>query len=273
MDAERDLAGRTVAVPEARQLDLLAGLLERRGAAVVRCPLVGIHDHPDQAAVRGWLERFVADVPALTVFYTGEGVERLAACAERSGRYAEFHAALARTSILTRGPKPKRALKKLERAAQLEAPAPTTAGLIAAVGAVDVAGQRVAVQLYAADQDRALVTHLTARGALVDCVAPYAYASAAEDERVADLIRELARGQIDAIAFTSASQVQRLVKLARDRGLQADLDAGLARTRIAAVGPVVANALEGAGFRVDAIPSDSFTMKPLVTALAGLFER
>jgi uroporphyrinogen-III synthase len=273
MDAERDLAGRTIAVPEARQLDVLAGLLERRGATVVRCPLVGIHDHPDQAAVRGWLERFVADVPAFTIFYTGEGVERLAACALRFDLYAEFRAALERTAIVTRGPKPRRALKKLERTAQLEAPSPTTAGLIAAVGAVDVAAKRVAVQLYDADQDRALVTHLTARGARVDCVAPYAYASAAEDERVADLIRELAHGQIDGIAFTSASQVQRLVKLAHQRGLRADLDAGLARTRIAAVGPVVAAALEGAGFRVDAMPSDHFTMKPLVNALAGLFER
>ena len=43
-ESERVLAGKVVAVPEARQLDVLADLLERRGAAVLRCPLVSIVD-------------------------------------------------------------------------------------------------------------------------------------------------------------------------------------------------------------------------------------
>src|SRR5690606_24738722 len=118
---------------------VLASLLERRGARVVRCPLVGIHDHPDQAAVRAWLAGVIADPPALVIFYTGEGVERLHACAERAGIDAPYRAALARSSLLTRGPKPKRALKQLGVAPQYEAPAPTTDGLIAAVEPLDVA--------------------------------------------------------------------------------------------------------------------------------------
>ena len=35
------LAGRTVAVPEARELQVVAGLLERWGARVLRCSRVG----------------------------------------------------------------------------------------------------------------------------------------------------------------------------------------------------------------------------------------
>ena len=50
-ESERVLAGKVVAVPEARQLDVLANLLERRGAAVLRCPLVGIVDSRDEAGV------------------------------------------------------------------------------------------------------------------------------------------------------------------------------------------------------------------------------
>jgi uroporphyrinogen-III synthase len=272
MDVEPSpLHGRVIAVPEARQLDVLATLLERRGAAVVRCPLVGIRDHPDQAAVRAWLERLIADLPALVIFYTGEGVERLHESAARAGIDAAFRAALARTPILTRGPKPKRALQRLELAPQFAAPAPTTDGLIAALGALDVAGKRVAVQLYSADQDRALVEHLTARGARVDCVAPYVYASAADDAHVLELIAALGEGRIDAIAFTSKSQIQRLMRIARERQLEGELRAGLARTKVAAVGPVVAAELAAAAVRVDTMPSDSFTMKPLVTSLGGLF--
>lgn len=271
MEIEPDLRGRVIAVPEARQLDVLAGLLERRGAAVVRCPLVGIHDHPDQSAVRAWLERFIENPPRLVIFYTGEGVERLYACAARVRLDADFRRALARTPILTRGPKPKRALKRLELEPQHEALQPTTDGLIAALGAIDVANARIAVQLYSADQDGALVQHLTGRGAQVDCVAPYGYASAAEDDQVVELIEQLADGRIDAIAFTSKAQVQRLAKIARERGIEERLSRGLARTKIAAVGPVVAAELEAAGAHVDAMPTDSFTMKPLVTSLSGLF--
>jgi uroporphyrinogen-III synthase len=271
MDVDGALRGRVVAVPETRQLDVLATLLEKRGATVVRCPLVGIKDTPDQAAVLAWLQRLIAAPPSLVVFYTGEGVERLHVCAQRAGIDAPFLAALAQTPKLTRGPKPKRALKRFGLTAELEAAVPTTEGLIEALGTQELAGRRVAVQLYSAEQSADVAEFLAARGASVDCVAPYVYASAADDARALALIEELRAGRVDAIAFTSKSQVQRLRKLARERQLEAVLAAGLAATKVAAVGPVVAAELEAAGVRVDAVPEDSYTMKPLVTSLAQLF--
>lgn len=45
------LAGRRIAVPETRELDVFAQMLERHGANVVRCPLVAIRDVPDLAPV------------------------------------------------------------------------------------------------------------------------------------------------------------------------------------------------------------------------------
>jgi uroporphyrinogen-III synthase len=45
---------------------------------------------------------------------------------------------------------------------------------------------------------------------------------------------------------------------------------GLARTRVAAVGPIVSAELEKAGVRVDAMPEDSYSMKPLVTSVCEL---
>jgi uroporphyrinogen-III synthase len=85
-DDSTALAGRTIAVPETRQLDVLASLLERRGATVLRCPLVGIRDAPEQQPVIAWLRRRLA-TPSddLIVFYTGEGVERLMSSARRVG--------------------------------------------------------------------------------------------------------------------------------------------------------------------------------------------
>ena len=267
----RVLAGKIVAVPEARQLDVLAGLLERRGARVLRCPLVGIEDSPDQAEVVAWIERLVASPTDLVVFYTGEGIERLLGFARRAHLLEPFIAALARTPKLTRGPKPKRALRAIELVAEHTAAEPTTAGLIAAAAAITAPRGRVAVQLYSAGQDRQLVEHFERRGIAVDCVAPYIYASAADDERVAALIGELAAGRVDAIAFTSKAQVQRLLELARKRGLEAALKSGLDRTKVAAIGPVVAAELTEDGIRVDTTPVDGYSMKPLVTSLCALF--
>jgi uroporphyrinogen-III synthase len=270
-DDSTALTGRTIAVPETRQLDVLAGLLERRGAAVLRCPLVGIHDAADPQPVLAWLKRRLATPPDdLIVFYTGEGVERLVSAARRAGIEGDFVAALRRTRKLTRGPKPRRALRRLDLDADLEAAAPTTDGLLETLMKIDLPQGRVAVQLYAPDQDMRLVDYLRGRSVEPDCVAPYVYASAAEDAQVVELIGKLARGDVDAIAFTSKAQVQRLKKLARDRNLDAQLQKGLAATRVAAIGPVVAKELEDAGIRVDAMPEESFSMKPLVTALCEL---
>jgi len=269
-DVGRVLQGQVIAIAEARQLDVLASLLERRGASVLRCPLVGIMDSPDTASVVAWIERLIALPTDLVVFYTGEGIERLRGFAERAGLTAEFNTALARTPKLVRGPKPKRALRALELAPDHAATEPTTAGLIAAAQGIALPRRRVAIQLYSAEQSLDLAQHFRERGATTDCVAPYVYGSAADDDEVAALIGELAAGRVSAIAFTSKAQVQRLLALADGRHLQRELRAGLTRTRVAAVGPVVSAELAAAGIRVDAIPVESYSMKPLVTSVCEL---
>src|SRR5947199_119681 len=106
------LAGRTIAVPETRELEVFAAMLERR----------------------------------------------------------------ARVRRITRGPKPARALRELGLKPDLPAPTPTTAGVIAALGGLDLKGRRVGVQLYGTEPNTPLVEFLERAGATVRCVAPYVYA-------------------------------------------------------------------------------------------------
>ena len=54
------LAGRSVAIAEARELDVFAALLERRGARVLRYPLVQIIDAPDPQPLLQWCRRLAA---------------------------------------------------------------------------------------------------------------------------------------------------------------------------------------------------------------------
>ncbi|HVR04038.1 MAG TPA: uroporphyrinogen-III synthase, partial [Polyangia bacterium] len=93
------------------------------------------------------------------------------------------------------------------------------------------------------------------------------YASASDTGRVEALIASLADGSVDVIAFTSASQVDRLWQVAREAGAEERLAAGLARVRVAAIGPIVLEALAARRVRVDVMPEKSFVMRRLVNAL------
>ncbi|WP_428097759.1 uroporphyrinogen-III synthase [Candidatus Rariloculus sp.] len=261
-----------VALPETRQLNVLAELLERSGASVVRCPMVAIRDAPDAESVMAWIRRFI-DIPMdLFIIYTGEGIERLVKFAEREDLKDDFVAALARTRKLARGPKPGRALRKLNLKPEILASAPTTDGVIETLNTLTLEGARVGVQLYGRDPNNALMDYLSPRSGTVDCVAPYVYASQIDDAQVTGLIGRMRAGEIDAIAFTSKSQVERLRNLARRSGLEQVLDTALAEMTVAAIGPVVADQLREASVRVDVMPQKAYFMKPLVTELARALE-
>ena len=262
-----DLDGRRILVPESRELDLFVRLLEAQGAAALRCPLVAMLPVEDPAPVEAWLGRLIAGGMDDLILLTGEGLRRLVDGAREKAIEPEMVAALGRLRTVTRGPKPGRVLRTLGLAPTLAAPEPTTAGVIAALEGQPLAGRRVGVQLYPGTPNEALIAFLRRAGAEPDPVLPYRYASDAESDRVAEAIRDMAAGRIDLVAFTSSPQVRRLAEVARERGLAAELREGLARVRVAAVGPVVAEALAALGARVDVMSQGSFHLKPLVNAI------
>ena len=263
------LTGALIALAESRELDVFAGLLERRGARVLRAPLVDILDARDPGPVLAWLRDFAGGSCDDLVLLTGEGLRRLVACIQRHDPDLRepFLAALGRARRITRGPKPARALRELGLAPDLEATIPTTAGIIQALEGLPLAGRRVGVQLYGEEPNAILVDFLRSRGADVLCVSPYRYAQASDDATVRELLARIAQDAVAAIAFTSAAQVKRLFAAGMDP--QAVV-AALAHTQVAAVGPVVADVLRGHGVRVDAMPGSSWFMKPLATELVRL---
>lgn len=263
------LAGRHIALPESRELDLFAEMLLTRGASVLRCPLVSIHDAPDQAVVTRWIESFIHEPCDDLILLTGEGLRRLLGTAERAGGNLreEFIAKLARVRKLTRGPKPGAALRKIGLKSDLIAVEPTTEGVIRTLRAEDLRNRHVAVQLYGTEPNLPLIDFLRDAGAIVSSVAPYVYADDVEDARVEELIVAILDQQLDAVAFTSATQVRRLFQIGRRQCGEQALITGLRQLKVAAVGPVVADELRERDVRVDLMPETSFFMKPLVREL------
>src|SRR5882724_4937278 len=163
------LQGRVIAIPETRELDIFTGLLERRGATVIRCPLVAIHDAPDPRPVLAWVARVVAGNCDDLILLTGEGLRRLLSCIDRNVPQlrGQFIAQLAHVRKITRGPKPARALREIGLQSDIAAEVPTTAGVIASLSTYNLKGRRVGVQLYGSDPNLRLVSFLEHAGAQV----------------------------------------------------------------------------------------------------------
>jgi uroporphyrinogen-III synthase len=264
---EQTLAGRTVAVPETRELDVFASMLERRGATVLRCPLVTILDAPDPQPILEWIRKFNAAQFDDLILLTGEGLRRLLRCIEMHApsEHDTFVEQLARVRKITRGPKPARALRELGLKSDIAAEVPTTDGVIASLrNAGDLAHRKIAVQLYGTDPNPRLIDFLRSAGAEIATVAPYVYADKADDDAVRELMTRMAAGEVDVIAFTSTPQVERLFSVGPPELVKAALE----RTEIAAIGPVVADALSRHQIAARLMPHDSFFMKPLTSAIA-----
>jgi uroporphyrinogen-III synthase len=263
------LDGLTVLVPESRELDLFAELLEAEGATAFRCPLVQILDLEDPKECTVWINQLIAGSFQDVIWLTGEGLRRLLAIAERGGCRAPFVTALGLVRNITRGPKPARALREIGLASNLAASVPTSQGVRDGLASEDIAGRAIGFQLYPGEGGMPLIVHLRARGAAVFPVTPYRYASQAEDRVVAGAIRMLHEGRIGMIAFTSSPQVERLVAVARQAGLEAELREAFARVPIAAIGPVVEETLQSYGVGNALRPESNFHLKPLIRAMAA----
>lgn len=265
---QAELADRVIAIAESRELDVFAALLERRGAQVLRYPLISIADAPDPLPVLEWLRQFSAGSCDDLILLTGEGLRRLLGCCERHdpALRAAFVAALTRVRRITRGPKPARALRQLGLAPDVEAAVPTTGGIIETLRGLDLRGRRIGVQLYGSEPNLPLMEFLQQAGAQALPVAPYVYGDASADGTVRELLQRMVDGGVDAIAFTSKAQVERLFKV----GPEELVRNALGQAQVAAIGPVVADALRSRGIEVSAMPEASWFMKPLTTELVDL---
>jgi uroporphyrinogen-III synthase len=263
------LNGYRILILETREEAQFSRLLTEQGADVLQCPMFTIHDAPDAAPIEAWIARLIDKPCDDLVLMTGEGLRRLMKVARRIGTEQAFIAAIGKARKFARGPKPGRALREIGLEPQVTTEKPTSEGIIEMLSGIDLKGHRVGLQLYPDKDHSVLIGAITAQGAVVDPVLPYVYDAEAADANIVTAIDEMAKGAIDAVALTSSGQVRRLIGVAQAHGCEARLRDGLARTPIAAVGPVVSDELKSQGLRTDISPAnDAYFMKPLISAMA-----
>jgi uroporphyrinogen-III synthase len=263
-------AGLRVATFESRLSGPIADLIAKYGGVPVAAPAlreIPLEDNPEALA---FAERLIAGEFNVVVFLTGVGTRYLAQAIETRIPRATWTAALARTKIVIRGPKPLAPLRELGVRVDLQAPEPNTWHEVLSTldEKLPVAGLRVAVQEYGKPNPE-LTQGLEARGATVTRVPVYRWALPENTKPLRRAVAEIADGRIGAVLFTSAQQVEHLLQVAAEEGREADLRAALEHsTVVGSVGPATSEALREKGLPVDIEPEHP-KMGPLVAAVAA----
>ena len=241
------LRGFRIGVTSDRRSGDLIAALERRGAQVLHAPALKIAPNEQDGSLVAETRALIRTRPEVVLLTTGYGVRRWFEVADAAGLGAELTAVLDAARIFARGPK---AVGAVRAAGLLDAQlseTDTTAALVDAVAAPELAGRRVAIQLHGFT-DTEQLRRLREVSAQVVTVTPYRWVRPAANDRLPRLVEAACSRQLDAITYTSAPGAAATLETAYAMGLgEAFVAAHVDHVTAAAVGPVTAQPLVDAG--------------------------
>jgi uroporphyrinogen-III synthase len=189
------------------------------------------------------------------IFLTGVGARVLLEVATGRGQRDQFVAALRRTRVVARGPKPVAVMRELSVPVWVVAPEPNTwhellAEIDRRAGEFSLKGARVAVQEYGVPNPE-LLQALESRGAEVTAVPAYRWALPEELEPLRNALDALEQGRVDVLVLTSGVQFAHLWRVAEDMGREEGVRRGLAQAVIASIGPTCSSEVRRYGLEPD----------------------
>ena len=275
-----DFRGLRVLVLESRRSRELAALVSTYGGQPLVAPALREVPLESNSDAMAFADGLIAGTFDLVVLLTGVGTRALLAVVDHAGRRVEFVAALARTKVAVRGPKPTAVLRELQIQPWVAAPEPNTwrellAALDAKAGQAGLRGLRVAVQEYgAANPD--LLQGLQSRGAHVIRVPVYRWALPEDIEPLRRAAQAVAGGELEVAIFTTATQVVHLLQVAATMNLEDAVRSGLSRLVVASIGPTTSQELREQGVSIDleaSHPKMGFLAREAAEQSAALLER
>jgi uroporphyrinogen-III synthase len=248
---------RRVLTLESRRATEIATLITTFGGRPLSAPAmreVPIESNTEALAFAQALERGEYDV---VIALTGVGLRALLAVVDTLGDRTLFVAALGRTRIAARGPKPVGVLREIGLSPWVTAPEPNTwRELLAAIDAQGDAlrGARVAVQEYGRS-NRPLLDELASRGAKVTPVPVYQYELPEDLAPLRAAVTSVIARDVDVALFTTGTQALHLFEVAEGMGEAAELRAAFAQVVVGSIGPTTSAELREQGLIVDLEPS------------------
>jgi uroporphyrinogen-III synthase len=244
---------------ESRRAREMVNLITTHGGRPTVAPSMREVPLESNTAAVAFAEALIRGEFDVVVLLTGVGTRVLLEVVGRvRGGAADFVAALGRTRLAVRGPKPYGAIREVGLSPWVVAPEPNTwrelVAAIDATGPSPLAGCRVAVQEYGvANGD--LLRALTERGAVVTPVPVYQWQLPEDLDPLERACRALVAREIDVVLFTTGTQAVHLLQVADRLGLGDAVRTALGRTVIASIGPTTSEELHTQHLDVDLEPS------------------
>lgn len=242
------LLGCTVLLPVDRRSGELSAALERHGARVRVAPALTIVPHVDDEELISQTRALVDDPPDVVVATTGVGFRAWMETADEAGLHDALAPVLDAARIVARGPKARGAIQQAGFEADWVAESETSAELRDFLVAEGMDGLHVAVQHHGSGAD-GLDEAFEAAGARVTSLTIYRWGPPPDPEVVAASTQQVARGEIDAVLFTSAPAAREWILAAERADALEGVVSRAARGQVlvAAVGPITAGPLIEAG--------------------------
>lgn len=238
---------------ESRRANEFAELIRKQGGEPFVAPSMRETPLEDNEAAFKFAERLFCGSFDMAILLTGVGTRALNKVLATRYPPEAFAEALRKLVVVARGPKPAAALREMQVPVTIAVPEPNTwRELLAATAA---RGERqIAVQEYGKSNPE-LLDGLRARGAEVTAVRVYQWDLPADTAPLREAAQRIATGQGDVAMFTTSVQIEHLLRVAGEQGLEAAVLDGLRRMVVASIGPTTSEALAEFGVEPDLTPS------------------
>lgn len=251
--AGMSLAGMQVLSFESRRANEMAQLIRNQQGEPIVVPSVRELPLEENEEAFAFADRLFAGEFDMMILLTGVGTRLLNQVLATRFAPERFAEALRAITVVARGPKPAAALREMQVPIAIQVPEPNTwRELLAATEGRT--GRCVAVQEYGRSNTE-LLAGLRARGAEVVPVRVYQWALPEDTGPLRRAAEKLAAGEVDVVLFTTSVQIDHLLRVAKETGLEDFVLEGLHKTVVASIGPTTTEALEEYGIRPDLEPT------------------
>lgn len=251
----RGYGGLRVVFFESRMNSECGSLITRNGGVPIAAPSMREQPLEADANALAFAEQLLAGQVDILVLLTGVGTRYLVDALSKTVPREKLLEALAATTLVVRGPKPKAVLKELGLEADLEADAPNTwkevlATLRNAPNLPPLSGARIVLQEYGVANEP-LRRELADEGAEVSSVAIYRWTLPENLNPLRGAIDQILARTVDVLLFTSSNQVHNLLEVVRDQGREDEFRRAVAETVVGSIGPICSETLTDASFKPD----------------------
>lgn len=256
---------------ESRLSKTLADLIRLQGGEAIEAPSMKEVPLENNTQVFDFYEKLSTGKIDILILLTGVGTKTMVDALEpRFSREAVMEV-LRKNTIVPRGPKPIRVLKEWNIPYAVTVPEPNTWHEILETldknsVSIPLKGKCVAVQEYGVTNP-AFIKGLEERGAHVLRVPVYRWALPDDLAPLERAISEVLEGRVQVALFTTAVQIEHLLKVAGKLGVAERFKTALSNLVVASVGPDTTDALKMNGITPDTEP-ESPKMGPLVMTTA-----